>query len=81
MQMRPTVGEWTKMKSAVMIGVGDRCRQIYIAWIGTDGYGQPCQSSNEMFSKFTQMGVSNIAAQMYTGASSLATKVDRRVTG
>ncbi|EKX40401.1 hypothetical protein GUITHDRAFT_164658 [Guillardia theta CCMP2712] len=55
--------------------------KIYIAWIGTDGYGQPCQSSNEMFSKFTQMGVSNIAAQMYTGASSLATKVDRRVTG
>eukprot|EP00286_Rhodomonas_abbreviata_P019914 CAMPEP_0181314494 /NCGR_PEP_ID=MMETSP1101-20121128/14850_1 /TAXON_ID=46948 /ORGANISM="Rhodomonas abbreviata, Strain Caron Lab Isolate" /LENGTH=434 /DNA_ID=CAMNT_0023421595 /DNA_START=220 /DNA_END=1524 /DNA_ORIENTATION=- len=55
--------------------------KIYVAWVGTDGYGRACMSSNEMFSKFTQMGVSNVAVDFYNGVSNLATTVDRRITG
>mmetsp|Transcript_47686 Transcript_47686/g.112538 ORF Transcript_47686/g.112538 Transcript_47686/m.112538 type:complete len:430 (-) Transcript_47686:73-1362(-) len=60
----------------------DACSlKVYVAWVGTDGYGRACTSSNEMFSKFTQMGVSNIAVDFYNGFSNIATTVDQRITG
>jgi len=60
----------------------DACSlKVYVAWVGTDAGGHACTSSNEMFSKFTQMGVSNIAVDFYNGFSNIATTVDRRITG
>mmetsp|Transcript_13481 Transcript_13481/g.32985 ORF Transcript_13481/g.32985 Transcript_13481/m.32985 type:complete len:459 (+) Transcript_13481:36-1412(+) len=55
--------------------------KVYIAWVGTDGFNQALQSSNEMFSRFTQMGVSSMAWQFYTGASNLVTDITRKVAG
>mmetsp|Transcript_10462 Transcript_10462/g.16366 ORF Transcript_10462/g.16366 Transcript_10462/m.16366 type:complete len:351 (-) Transcript_10462:84-1136(-) len=55
--------------------------KVYIAWVGTDGNNRPAQSSNEMFSRFTQMGVANYALNLYQGVSNLATDVERRVVG
>ncbi|KAJ1493486.1 hypothetical protein T484DRAFT_1768628 [Baffinella frigidus] len=55
--------------------------KVYVAWVGTDGYGQGCDSHNKMFSRFTQMGVSNVAMQAYDGLSKLALNVETRVTG
>jgi len=34
--------------------------KVYIAWVGTDGYGHSCSSNNMMFSRFTQMGVTSM---------------------
>lgn len=54
--------------------------KVYVAWVGTDGFGRPSQSNNKMFSKFSQMGVSSMAWQFYTGAANLATDVTQRIT-
>lgn len=54
--------------------------KVYIAWVGTDGYGRNMQTSNMMFSKFSQMGVSSMAWQFYTGAANLVTDVSSRVS-
>ena len=60
----------------------DMCSlKVYVAWVGTDGFGQGCDSHNKMFSRFTQMGVSNVAVQFYDGISSLVFNVEARITG
>ena len=55
--------------------------KVYMAWTGTDRYGRPLESSNMMPSKFTQMGVGNIASQFLTSSGGMIRKIDDRVSG
>merc|ERR1711907_321045 len=53
--------------------------KVYLAFQGTANGGGFCTSSNEMFSKFTALGVSNLAAQAASGASDLTKDTSGKV--
>jgi len=60
----------------------NRCSlKVYLAWTGTDRYDNALESSNQMFSKFTQMGVGNVASQFLASGGSMVRAIDTRITG
>jgi len=55
--------------------------KVYLAWTGTDRYDTALESSNMMFSRFTQMGVGNVASQFLGSGASMIREIDQRISG